>query len=255
MATAYATIASGGYRNRPIAITKVRFPDGTPNCASASRSSAERVRGRRDRRGDADPRRTSRAAPARKANIGCPAAGKTGTTDNIPTPGSSASRRACRPPSWVGYPNAQIHMSTEYHGGPVAGGTFPAEIWGDYMKAVKGKFCGDFPPPTTPFNSSRSSSASTRPAAAAAPAARPTRPNAVRPSTSRRAHDRRGGRATGRRRRRNGKQRRDGNGRRQRRRQRQFDPDLYESPPQGAPPATAGRRPKRPTVDRRRALV
>ena len=29
MANAYATIASGGMRNRPIAITKVTFPDGT----------------------------------------------------------------------------------------------------------------------------------------------------------------------------------------------------------------------------------
>ena len=28
MANAYATIADGGYRNRPVAITKVVFPDG-----------------------------------------------------------------------------------------------------------------------------------------------------------------------------------------------------------------------------------
>ena len=53
---------------------------------------------------------------------------------------------------WVGYPNAQIEMRTEYHGGPVAGGTFPAEIWHDYMTKVKGKFCGDFKPPKKPFH-------------------------------------------------------------------------------------------------------
>ena len=41
-------------------------------------------------------------------------------------------------------------MTTEYHGGSVAGGTFPAEIWGDYMKQAKGKFCGDFKPAKTP---------------------------------------------------------------------------------------------------------
>ena len=53
---------------------------------------------------------------------------------------------------WVGYPNAQVQMYTEYHGGPVAGGTFPAEIWRDYMKQAKGSFCGDFPPPKEPFD-------------------------------------------------------------------------------------------------------
>ena len=43
-------------------------------------------------------------------------------------------------------------MKTEYHGGSVAGGTFPAEIWGDYMKSIKGKFCGGFKPAKTAAN-------------------------------------------------------------------------------------------------------
>jgi penicillin-binding protein 1A len=42
-------------------------------------------------------------------------------------------------------------MNTEFGGGPVDGGTFPAEIWGDYMKHAIGKYCGDFKPPTEPF--------------------------------------------------------------------------------------------------------
>jgi hypothetical protein len=40
-----------------------------------------------------------------------------------------------------------------YHGANVAGATFPSEIWHTYMEAAKGKFCGDFPPPKTPFTS------------------------------------------------------------------------------------------------------
>ena len=44
-------------------------------------------------------------------------------------------------------------MSGLYYGANVDGGTFPAEIWGTYMKAAKGKFCGDFKPPKTPFSS------------------------------------------------------------------------------------------------------
>jgi hypothetical protein len=38
-----------------------------------------------------------------------------------------------------------------YHGANVAGATFPSEIWNSYMSVAKGKFCGDFPPPKTPF--------------------------------------------------------------------------------------------------------
>ena len=34
---------------------------------------------------------------------------------------------------WVGYPDRLREMKTEFHGGPVAGGTFPAEIWHDFM--------------------------------------------------------------------------------------------------------------------------
>ena len=56
---------------------------------------------------------------------------------------------------WVGYPDSNVHMYSEYHGGPVAGGTFPAEIWGDYTKAVKGSFCGEFAPPKDPMTFTR----------------------------------------------------------------------------------------------------
>src|SRR3569623_593597 len=33
-------------------------------------------------------------------------------------------------------------------------GTFPAEIWHDYMSKGKGKFCGGFKRPSTPFQAS-----------------------------------------------------------------------------------------------------
>ena len=38
---------------------------------------------------------------------------------------------------WVGYPEGAKQMETEYRGEPVAGGTFPAEIWRDFMLSVK----------------------------------------------------------------------------------------------------------------------
>ena len=42
-------------------------------------------------------------------------------------------------------------MNGLYFGRNVDGGTFPADIWGDYMGRIKGSFCGDFTPPKTPF--------------------------------------------------------------------------------------------------------
>ena len=35
---------------------------------------------------------------------------------------------------WVGYPNKLVPMLTEFHGHPVAGGTFPALIWKAFMQ-------------------------------------------------------------------------------------------------------------------------
>jgi penicillin-binding protein 1A len=54
---------------------------------------------------------------------------------------------------WVGYPNALKEMRS-VHGVSVAGGTFPAAIWGEYMSSIKGSFCNDFKPPREPFVSS-----------------------------------------------------------------------------------------------------
>jgi penicillin-binding protein 1A len=88
-----------------------------------------------------------------KAQIGCPAAGKTGTTDKNNDAWFTGFTPKLASAVWVGYPNAQVQMNTQYHGGPVDGGTFPAEIWGEFMKQAKGGFCGDFEKPTEPFES------------------------------------------------------------------------------------------------------
>jgi penicillin-binding protein 1A len=59
--------------------------------------------------------------------------GKTGTTESYGDAwfcGSDADLTAC---VWVGYPEGQEPMKTEYGGSPVAGGTYPAQIWADFM--------------------------------------------------------------------------------------------------------------------------
>jgi penicillin-binding protein 1A len=227
MADAYATIASGGWRNRPTAITKITFPDGKSDLprrfkvkrtkafedwvtAEATRILVENVKG----------------GTGTRAAIGCPAAGKTGTTDSFNDAWFVGFTPRLATAVWVGYPNAQIQMNTEYHGGSVAGGTFPAEIWSDYMKQAKGKFCGDFKPAKTaahfaPFfgRYARSGGRGTGDSSSTNPQfgnggttitpATPTTPAPTTPDTGKKPKS-------------NGKK--------------PFNPDLYESPPQGAPP-------------------
>ena len=50
---------------------------------------------------------------------------------------------------WVGYPDALISM-TSVHGISVAGGTFPAQIWHDFMEVALDGHCETFPEPDDP---------------------------------------------------------------------------------------------------------
>ena len=82
MANAYATLASGGIRNKPIAILRVKFPDG--DVEDLGKPKRERVFS------DAVAyevtkilKQNVQSGTGTRANIGCPSAGKTGTTDNF----------------------------------------------------------------------------------------------------------------------------------------------------------------------------
>jgi penicillin-binding protein 1A len=74
----------------------------------------------------------------RNAQIGEFAAGKTGTTENYQDAWFVGFNDLLTVAVWVGYPEGATPMETEYHGQPVAGGTYPADIWHDFMLAVKG---------------------------------------------------------------------------------------------------------------------
>ena len=73
----------------------------------------------------------------RSAQIGEFAAGKTGTTENYQDAWFVGFNDLLTVAVWVGYPEGAKPMETEYHGQPVAGGTYPAEIWHDFMLTVK----------------------------------------------------------------------------------------------------------------------
>jgi penicillin-binding protein 1A len=152
MANAYATIAAGGYRNRPTAITRVTFPDGHKELPG--RWKVKRTKAFEDgvtAKATEILKQNMTSGTGTTANIDCPAAGKTGTTDEFTDAWFVGFTPRLATAVWVGYPNDRTQMLGLYHGANVAGATFPSEIWNSYMSVAKGKFCGDFPPPKTPF--------------------------------------------------------------------------------------------------------
>jgi penicillin-binding protein 1A len=64
------------------------------------------------------------------ANIpGVDVVGKTGTTNNEGDAWFVGWTPETTTAVWVGFPNKLVPMLTQFNGGPVTGGTFPAEIW------------------------------------------------------------------------------------------------------------------------------
>jgi penicillin-binding protein 1A len=74
----------------------------------------------------------------RAAAIGQFAAGKTGTTSNYGDAWFVGWDSRYTVAVWVGYPTKLTPMKTEFNGGPVLGGTFPALVWHDFMTAALG---------------------------------------------------------------------------------------------------------------------
>jgi penicillin-binding protein 1A len=61
-------------------------------------------------------------------------AGKTGTTENYGDAWFVGYTPQLAVAVWVGYPNKLVPMLTQFEGGPVAGGTYPALIWKSFVE-------------------------------------------------------------------------------------------------------------------------
>jgi penicillin-binding protein 1A len=150
MANAYATIASGGWRNRVTAVRKVCFPKplGGFSCKQEQTHRHKAF----------DDGVTAKATDILKQNVqqgtgtlaqyGCPAAGKTGTVDNFTDAWFVGFTPRLSTAVWVGHATERRTL-----GDGAAGGVTAAPIWGAYMKTAHGGYCGDFPAPKTPFAS------------------------------------------------------------------------------------------------------
>jgi penicillin-binding protein 1A len=144
MADVYATLADGGWRNTPIAISKVVFPDGhidaswgTPH---RTRVLSEAVTGEET----SILEQNAQSGTATRSAVNCPTAAKTGTTSELVDAWLDGYTPDYSTVVWMGYPNKRVSM-TDVHGEPQQGGYLPAEIWHDYMSSVlEGKPCVPF---------------------------------------------------------------------------------------------------------------
>jgi len=134
MTNAYGTLANGGTRMRPYGVLEVKDKDGTvltrgkPSgvraiTAAVAYLTTDILKG------------VITNGTGTKGDIGRPAAGKTGTTQEYRdawfcgyTPDLVAS-------VWVGYPESQREM-TNVHGIRVTGGSIPAQIWASFMRSA-----------------------------------------------------------------------------------------------------------------------
>jgi penicillin-binding protein 1A len=141
MAHAYETIAHGGQavtgtlgagNNGPVGIQSVQFPGRSQPEVNATR--LRRV---------LSPSVTSTETAmlenvvsqgtGKAAAIGGFEAGKTGTTENYGDAWFVGFTKKLTVAVWVGYPDSTKSMKYDFAGSPVLGGTYPAEIWHDFM--------------------------------------------------------------------------------------------------------------------------
>jgi penicillin-binding protein 1A len=138
----FATIANGGVHHDPTAIRRVEFPDGEvdePENPEGTRvvsdgvayTAADVMKG------------TLEYGTAAGNGIGCPAAGKTGTTEEQADAWFVGFTPHVSTAVWVGNPNERMPL-------PGYGADLAAPIWHDYMMEAATEPCDDFPEAENP---------------------------------------------------------------------------------------------------------
>ena len=151
MASVYATLAAGGVYSKPLAITRVTFPDAKVDTQWGRPQRARVV----PNWVAATVTRVLEENMLHGTGVGAHVpghidAGKTGTTDDDAdawfcgyTPGLEAT-------VWIGYPRAEIPM-LDVHGAAVSGPTLPATAWRLFMeRALASSENGAFPSAVSP---------------------------------------------------------------------------------------------------------
>jgi len=148
MASAYGTLAANGRHYPPVAVTKIEDatgkviyeakPEGTQAIShSIAYATTSILKG------------VISGGTATRARIGRPAAGKTGTTQDYRDAWFVGYTPQLVCAVWMGYTPERPMRNV--HGRRVFGGTFPAQIWHDFMlQALKSQPKLDFKPAPSP---------------------------------------------------------------------------------------------------------
>lgn len=146
----FATLASGGFYHQPVCIIKITDSQGNilyqydPEKNQANHRVLE------------EPiayyvtqilQRVIKEGTGKRADIGRPAAGKTGTTSDFRDAWFAGYTPELATVVWMGYQESNKAMEP-INGRTVVGGTFPAEIWREFMsRALEGRPVSDFKKP------------------------------------------------------------------------------------------------------------
>ncbi|PKQ15326.1 MAG: penicillin-binding protein [Actinobacteria bacterium HGW-Actinobacteria-7] len=147
MASAYGTLATGGIHHDPVVITKVEDSSGEVIYKA-------KTKGKRVVRKSVAVAATNvlkgviTGGTARRAQIGRPAAGKTGTSQNYRDAWFVGYTPQLVTAIWVGHATERTIF---VHGSHAFGGTVAAPIWATFMKkALKGQKIMQFPTASSP---------------------------------------------------------------------------------------------------------
>lgn len=134
MASAFSVFAAGGLRAEPTPILRITTQDG-----QVLEDNTEPEQSRVLREVVADNvtdvlQGVISGGTGRAANIGRPAAGKTGTSQNFENAWFVGYTPTLSTAVWMGYPQGNVPMHGVHGVGSVTGGSLPARMWAAFMK-------------------------------------------------------------------------------------------------------------------------
>lgn len=147
MAGAYSTFADGGVQVPTRAVLEVKTADGSilqPNTVTRRRV----LTPQQDAIVDYCLEQVVAHGTGTAAAIGRPLAGKTGTTEHEDDAWFVGYTPELTTAVWMGYADSESHAMTDVRGTAVTGGSFPAEIFSNFMRAATaGTPAEQFPAP------------------------------------------------------------------------------------------------------------
>lgn len=134
MASAYGTLANDGVRIEPSGVLKVTDAKGRI-IYEPDRASVRAVRASVAKQTAKILHDVIESGTGQTAAMGSWAAGKTGTTQSYRDAWFVGWSGDLSTAVWVGFPKAQVAM-TNVRGGKITGGSYPARIWSQFMRAA-----------------------------------------------------------------------------------------------------------------------